>query len=351
MSQNYINHVAIVLDASSSMNGRERDVIKAVDNQIKYLARRSQELDQETRVSVYTFSYPHHIRCAVFDKDVLRLPSIQDLYVVGGNTALIDATLKSIDDLKQTAIMYGDHSFLIFVFTDGEENNSVRQPHDLRSTLDGLPDSWTVAALVPHINAKMEAQRFGFPNGNIAVWDVSSITGVEEAMTELQTATDQYMVMRASGQSGTKKLFSTDAKAVNAATIQAAGLKPLKAGQYDLVPVTKPREAKGEGVLNKDKHRVWEISEFVRNATGTFRVGSVYYQMSKKERIQGNKLLAILDKKTSKVYVGDGVRAMVGLPDADMSVAPDFNPDYDIYVQSSSTNRHLVVGTKVLVVK
>lgn len=46
---NYINHIALVLDASGSMQYLAQDVVKVADNQIAYLAQRSNELDQETR--------------------------------------------------------------------------------------------------------------------------------------------------------------------------------------------------------------------------------------------------------------------------------------------------------------
>lgn len=55
-NQNYINHVALVLDASSSMSRLSGKVIEVADQQIAYLARRSRELDQETRVTVYVFA-------------------------------------------------------------------------------------------------------------------------------------------------------------------------------------------------------------------------------------------------------------------------------------------------------
>jgi hypothetical protein len=54
--ENYINHVALVLDASSSMSSHRSTVVKVADEQIKHLARRSTELDQETRVTVYAFA-------------------------------------------------------------------------------------------------------------------------------------------------------------------------------------------------------------------------------------------------------------------------------------------------------
>jgi Mg-chelatase subunit ChlD len=69
--QNYINHVVLVLDESASMTNHKRDLVRVADGQIEYLARRSQELDQETRVSVYVFS--NEVKCLIYDKDVLRL--------------------------------------------------------------------------------------------------------------------------------------------------------------------------------------------------------------------------------------------------------------------------------------
>lgn len=348
MSQNFVNHFVLVLDASPSMKGRERDLVKVANEQIAYWARRSQELNQETRVTVYTFH--NTATCVVWDMDVLRLPDVGSFYRLGGSrTALIDATLKAHVDLSLTPQMYGDHAFLMYVFTDGQENNSTSTAEQLASVMRTLPENWTIGAFVPGLNEKTEAVRWGFSRDNVAVWDISSSTGVEEMGVQMRAATDTYMAGRAAGTRGTRTLFSTAADAVNAATIQAAGLKPLDAKAYNLVPVTKPRA--NQGVLNKDKARVWEISEFVKHATGSFTVGTVYFQLSKKERIQGNKALAVFEVKTGKVFVGDGVRDMIGLPNVETAVAPDFNPEYLIFVQSSSINRHLVAGTKLLVLK
>lgn len=39
---------------------------------------------------------------------------------------------------------------------------------------------------------------------------------------------------------------------------------------------------------------------------------------------------------------------MIGLPDMAVRVKPDYNPDYSVYVQSTSINRKLIAGTKYL---
>ena len=51
MNQNYINHIALVLDASGSMSHLSSAVVQVADNQVQYLAARSKELDQETRAT------------------------------------------------------------------------------------------------------------------------------------------------------------------------------------------------------------------------------------------------------------------------------------------------------------
>lgn len=240
--QNYVNHIAIVLDASSSMTHLASQVVTVADEQIKHLAKRSQELNQETRITVYVFA--DKAECVIYDKDVLRMPSLSKHYGAYGNTALIDATLLAIEDLSLTPQKYGDHAFLLFVLTDGEENRSRNRPDALSSKINGLPAHWTVAALVPNATGKHEAKRFGFLPDNVAVWDATSKRGLEEAGRVVRDATESFMTGRAIGVRGSRSVFSTGADAVNKDTIAAAGLTPMAFNQYKLVPVPKECDIK-----------------------------------------------------------------------------------------------------------
>lgn len=329
---NIINHIGLVLDASSSMHPYRHDLVKVADSQIEHLARRSRELDQETRISVWTFADPANIHCVVWDKDVLRLPSIAQYYQPNGNTAFIDATLQSIRDLGETPERYGDHSFLVYVLTDGEENRSINRPAALASTLAGLKDHWTLAALVPNARGMHEAKKFGFPAGNIEIWNANSAKGVAEAGDRVRAATDSYMQARATGVRSTRSLFSTDATTVNAVTINQAGLKPMANGTYVLVPV--PTDSR--------------IDEFTAQMGHRYQVGRGFYQLMKREEIQASKDIVVVGKKDHKVYSGRDARQMVGLPDINVRVSPSHNADFDIYVQSTSINRKLIAGTKYL---
>ncbi|MFB7241366.1 hypothetical protein CW362_15235 [Streptomyces populi] len=340
-NQNYINHVALVLDASSSMSHLSGKVVEVADQQIAYLARRSRELDQETRVTVYVFA--DKVECVIYDKDVLRMPSLKQLYRVGGMTALLAAALKSQHELAQTAQLYGDHSFLTFVLTDGQENAShrcpdapSRDPRELVKAVAGMiatqEDNWTLAVLVPDQMGKREAMQCGFPKDNIAVWDATSTQGLEEAGQVIREATEKFMVGRAQGIRGSRAVFSMGAEAVNKDTIEAAGLAAVDPSGYRLVPVT--RDA--------------AIRDWVVECGHTYRTGGAFYQLSKSEKIQARKQIAVLEKKTDRVYSGPEARALLGLPDVEVRVKPDHNDDFTIFVQSTSVNRKLVPNTRLL---
>ncbi|RKN09409.1 vWA domain-containing protein [Streptomyces radicis] len=340
-AQNYINHVALVLDASSSMSHLSRKVVDVADRQIAYLARRSRELDQETRVTVYVFS--DKVKCVIYDKDVLRMPSLKQLYRVGGMTALLAAALKSQRELAQTAQLYGDHSFLTFVLTDGQENASHRSPdaptrdprelvRNVAEMIETQEDNWTLAVLVPDQMGKREATQCGFPKDNIAIWDATSTQGLEEAGQVIQEATEKFMVGRTQGIRGSRAVFSTGAKAVNRKTIKAAGLAPVNPSEYQLIQVS--RDA--------------AIRDWVVECGHTYRTGGAFYQLSKSEKIQARKRIAVLEKKTDRVYTGPEARALLGLPDVEVRVTPDHNDDFTIFVQSTSVNRKLVPNTRLL---
>jgi hypothetical protein len=333
-SQNKINHIALVLDASWSMSNLVSAVVKVADTQIASLAEQSKLMDQETRVSVYTFSYASEIHCLIYDKDVLRLPSIAGLYRTNGRTALASATTLAIDDLKMTPEKYGEHSFLIYIITDGEENDSPRiVRNNLPGLLKSLPDHWTLAAFAPNAVGKHHLKQLGFPNDNITVWDVNaSFTEVGQV---IQQANSSFMQQRSTGVRGTKSLFNL--KQVSTSDIKSV-LTPLTKGSYTLNPVG------GEKI---------RIDEFVTNVAGSYTPSLAYYEMTQRVRIQGYKKIAILVEKDDEVYMGDAAREIVGLPTdgSDVRVSPGAHPGYRIFIQSTSFNRHLLPNSRLLLMR
>jgi hypothetical protein len=301
---------------------------------------------------------------------------MKEYYSVRGNTALVDATLLALDDFDLITEKYGDHGFLMYVVTDGEENvskgNGVRPPfgrtpfaelqRQLSERIIGLKDNRTVVAFVPNDRGVRQVQSLGFPVGNIAVWDATSERGLEEAAETIRATAESYTTARSTGLRGTSTLLTlggqVDAKAVK------QKLKPLDPSEYDLVPITKVREkafekkTKPTKTYPEGRSQGWfvRIDDFVNHVDPPFRIGKGYYQLfsggaRKSEKIQGNKQIAVMDKKTSQVYVGQQARSIVGLPAHDVTVKADTNPDFEIFVRSTSDNRHLPVGTKLLLLK
>lgn len=332
-TQNYINHIGFVIDRSQSMIRHRSAVVKVIDDQIAHLAQRSKDLDQETRVTVYDFSSRGTERCVVWDKDVLRMPSIAEFYEPSGMTALMDATTLALDDIALVSQKYGEHAFLLYVITDGIENNS-RTPVRLfkdRLAQASTVDNLTLAVFVPDMRAKFEAQGFGFPSPNIAVWDTESSRGVEEVGATIRRATDTFMQNRAQGIRRSTSLFT---QTVDTAEIKNK-LVPVTPGSYQLLDVIEDSRA----------------DEFMMaHAGGKFVVGAVFYQLYKSEKVQANKDVAILTAD-GKLYMGRGARQMIGLPDHDTRVRPGDHTDYTILVQSTAPNRKLLAGTKAVITR
>lgn len=330
-SQRLINHVALVLDGSGSMHNHKSKLVQVADEQIRHLALRSEELKQETRVSVYLFD--SKVQCLIFDMDVMRLPSIEDLYKTGGMTALVDAVLKSQEDLATTSQIYGDHAFLSFVLTDGMENNSRNSWAVLSKSISQAAENWTIGFLVPDNSGVAYMKRLGVSDGNITKWDADSVTGVVDAVSVIRTATDNFMTARATGVRGTRSVFSTGADAVNKQTVTQT-LTALDSSTYGIYKV----------------HSTSRIDDTIRAIGMPFRLGIGYYQLTKTETIQPQKKIVVVEKATSKAYTGAEARHLIGLPDGKpVRVKPDFNPNYDIYVQSTSVNRKLIANTNLLV--
>jgi hypothetical protein len=326
-----IDHVVLILDRSGSMQPLRRKIIEAVQAQVNALAKRSQAMKREVRVSVYAFGSV--IECLIFDTDVLRLPSIAELYEIEGMTKLADAIHKGLDDLATTSTLYGDHAFLLLAMTDGRENDSsTRGLAMLPGRLQSLPENWTAGLLVPSEMARFEAEALGFAKGNIGVWgnDVAEFERLADAGVESFTSS------RLSGQRSTTNLFGNGPQNVNRQSV--ASLDLVSPTAYRLLPVPGGRAVK------------YESRAFVEGAGLTYTRGCVYYQWTKGETIQAHKEIVVLEKRTDRAYSGAEARRLIGLPpDVAVQGSPQWNPDYETFIQSKTHTRKLIGGTRVLV--
>jgi hypothetical protein len=331
--KNYINHVVLVIDASGSMFGLTETVVKVVDDTVKHLVEESIKQEQETRVTVYTFSSGYnHTKCLAYDMDVLRMPSIKGMYRASGGTALIDATIKAISDLDQTATLYGEHAFLLYVITDGDENSSGNPPGQLKtqfSLIDKKGD-WSYACFVPNQAGVNFAVKYGFPKENVIVWDTSSAKGFEAVGSIVRQASSTFMTNRSMGVKSSKNLFQLNT--VSDSDIKSK-LKPMLVSSYRIITV--PFDQR--------------VDDFVYDNTGSkLIVGKAYYQLTKKETIQPQKNIAI--GFGGRIYAGPQARQLLGLPDFTVDVDPKATQyaSYSIFVQSTALNRKLLAGTSLL---
>lgn len=337
-----INHVVFLIDESGSMSGHQNTVPAVFDRQVEILAQKSVELDQETRVSLYLFGtqYSGGVKCVVYDRDVLRLPSLKGHYKPDGGTPLARSSNRVLLDLSQTPELHADHAFLVYVITDGQETEHDRsQEHLLCERLGKLKDNWTVAALVPNSAGRSACRSLGFHDGNIQEWDCTSKAGVEKAAADVGLATQNFMTLRTTGARSTKNLFTPTQTGKRSDMLKTLAVvtDPYVVYQAD---ANTPKEA---------------IQPFIERATGKpYVVGAGYYELVKPETIQASKKICLRTKPDGRLYSGthDQVCRALGLPTGgDLKVGPAQLNDFEIFVQSTSVNRNVIAGQKVLVVK
>lgn len=354
-SQGQIIHFVLLLDISGSMEHLIKDLVKLADSQVASLAA-SQLPDQEIRVTVLVFSNPQYLdgldaKCLIYERDVLRMPSIAGMGITSrGGTALCGAMLATIADLKLTPEKYGDHSFLLYLLTDGDELHSTPQQRvQLPGVLKSLPDNWTNAAFVPNSRGKALLGNYGFAPGNISIWDPSQADAVDQVDKVMTSATTSYLNMRSSAPQTRSTTSLFEAAAPKVADLKK-NLTAMTRGSYDFIPVT------AQDLVRIDNGR---IDEFMELHTGKpYFPGRTYYEFDKRETIQDGKkiLVAILDKATNEevVYTGSEVRRMLKLPESGtVRVRPGAwqRLGYKVFVLSTSNNRKLAPGSRLLVVR
>ena len=329
-----INHVAFILDASGSMTGLVRKMREVMATQLSNLRNQEVSSNQETRISIFKFG--NGIKTLFFEIDAKQSFWSDGYYSADmGGTALIDSTIDAVNALAKIPQIGGDHSFLVYVQTDGAETENTSGGPELNKLLKSLPDNWTVAVTVPNLTAKHAAKSYGFPSDNIEVWDPTE-QGLEEVSAKMIASTQSYYTARSAGIKGTKSLFKMGPITKTEVKKNLAEVSP---GDYETLLVRPYDDGKA-------------IKDFVENWTKKpYRIGSAYYQVTKPEKIQAGKVVAVVEKSTGKMFSGPDARKLVGLPDYEVKIAPADFKLFDLFIQSHSTNRKLVANTQLIVFK
>lgn len=332
MKNSFKNHVYVMLDRSSSMN-RIIEVAKDVFNgQIDALREQSLLHDQETRISFYTFA--GDVECVISDVDVARPVKLETIYA-NGSTAIRDAMFTAIEDAKMISQRYGDHSFIFYLITDGEENVSKVKPDVFIKTLRDLPSNFTVAAFVPDRNGKSLLAKMGVPEGNIEIWNTTT-EGVKEVGQKFSDTMGQYFTARSAGIRSSRTLF-TDLKQVNSNNVGSV-LDIIDNSLYDIV-------------INETTQAV-QIKPLVEaRISRPYVKGNSFYELVKNEHVQPTKQIAIQNKKSGKIYTGSNARTLLSLPNKEVKIVPEDFGEWIVFIQSTSVNRNIIPKQRVLVLR
>lgn len=224
-------------------------------------------------------------------------------------------------------------SYLVMAITDGEENSSKIGSDEFGRIIQHLQktDRWTFVFRVPR-GYKNNLIHMGIPEGNILEWDQTE-TGLQESTIATAQSLSGYYGNVSRGIKSTQT-FYTDMTKVQADTVRASMDNISK--EVAIYTVTDERP---------------DISSFVTKMTGgSYLKGTAFYQLVKPEKaVQAYKLIVVRNKKNGAVYYGNSARQILGLPTQDtIKLIPKDHGNWDIYIQSTSSNRVLPPGTQLL---
>jgi len=331
-------HAYIILDESGSMSSIQREAVEAVNKNIISLQDNASKNSLPFTVSLDTFDSRNccpSIRPHYFKRDItgqLRLENAA--YRPYGGTPLFFTVNAAIEKLRSSPGHTSD-SFLVQIITDGQDNEST--PADKARFVNLLKeiqatDKWTLAFMLPKGYKDSFCKEYNVPTGNVIEWETSE-KGLQQLSQTLNTSNAAYSVLRSAGQTYTHGYFQTDLSGIMP--------KDLKGHLVDLSPNLRK--------LSVDVGEV-PIQDFCVNKLGNYTLGSAFYMVTKDEKVAANKEILIAEKNSTKVYGGTEARNLIGLPlNQNVKIRPGNHANYDLYVQSTSTNRKLVRGTKLLV--
>lgn len=337
-------YVGFVRDHSVSMTYLAQGAAKDYNENIAAAQRGANQHDIDTIVSTVLCGHADRhmargqVKHEVINSSVSRLKPIngRDYKTHGGSTPLFDAVgdliemMKAVPDANDKGV-----SFLVIVITDGEENDSrIWNAHMLSREISNLQktDRWTFTFRVPQ-GGRRELASLGIPAGNIAEWEQTE-EGLRLSTTETVGAVDNYFTGRSRGVSSSKGFY--------------ADLRDVTTGDLrkSLGDITKQLEVHS---VKNNGSEIRTFCEYNICGEGKYIKGAAFYELTKTERVQDYKMIVVYDKVSGKYYGGVEARNMLSLPSfGEVKLKPGDHGQCDIFVQSTSVNRKLVKGTKLV---
>lgn len=251
-----------------------------------------------------------------------------------GGTPLYDGIGDMINLLESLPDAKEDHvSMLVTITTDGEERHSnkwsreqvYRKVTELQKT-----GRWTFVFRVPK-GLMRSVSDLGVPADNIQEWETTQ-AGIEASTVQTTAAINNYVATRAAGGKATGGFFASTSN-VNLAQLEEVSK------DYSLYVV--PDKDEDDGMM---------ISAFIMRHRMKYLKGAAFFQLVKTEaKVGPEKGILIQERTTGKIYTGDKVREMLGIPrNQNARIHPGQLDGYNIFIQSTSWNRKLPKGTGVV---
>ncbi len=335
------NHIAYIIDASGSMSSYKGDVVSTMQKKISDLIELHKTHKDNTTITFVSFNDKVTIHETMLNLDTMTDNSVINLfnkhlenYIPSGSTALVDAVISVLDRFEQSIDAHlPTTSFLLEVITDGYENASKQSRQVLRQKLTEAiaTDRVTIGFQVPIELVEETKNTLNLRDGEVIGWETSK-KGFERSYRATASGMAGYYKARGAGASSVKGLYAT-----NVATV-----KEVERNSTDITNQTTA------AIISKEI----PIKEWYETKYKTqYPIGHCFYQLTKRETIQRYKQILLRDKNTGEIYHTES-RTLLNIPsDKDIKVDPGNHRKYDIFIQSTSTNRKLVRGTTVIVWK
>lgn len=324
------DHIAFCMDASSSMADNADSAFAALRQQDDNVRKLMQDPTRDTHLNIYSFA-DNVVEIST------RSPIVRSQYRVYGNTALYDAIGTAVSNLQDSDHGLPEESFMVVVFTDGEENRSRQwKGFRVRELIKAKQarGNWTFVVLCPRGKKSAIVADLGIPAGNVKEWDSTDAGETRRVSEEVAQGTQAYFQQSAADPAvrSTRAYFTPD---LSGQTVAEAKRKLQDVTtQYRRIAV--PKETR--------------IDVFAAYHTSKDYVpGTVFYPLTKTEKVREGIELLLRDKTTKQVF-GGNVRGFLGLQTSgEVRVEPGNHANWDIFIQSQSLNRLLVRGAHVLI--
>lgn len=333
-----INLIGFSLDYSASMRSMSAAAMRDFNTNLDVIKQESKRLAQETRVTVNqcsgssVYSSPNvFLHRGVPSDEVHHLTEYR---ATGYTTPLYDSIGEIIDLTKyhMRTIPAGTNvSAMVIVITDGQENSSTKWTRaSLQEEIINLQktNNWTFVFRVPR-GYMYHVRDLGVPEQNIMEWETTE-KGLEYSTRVTASALQSHYQLRSTGATS-NSTFYADLSKVSDSTIKGT-LNDITKDVW-LLPVT-------EDIA---------IRPFVERCGMKYSQGKGFYQLTKSEEVQDYKEICVQDKRDGKIYGGRDARDLLNLPHQGyIRLRPGQTGNYDVFVQSTSVNRKLIDGTRLL---